>query len=77
MGITHGDLNGIGYEIIIKALHDQRMLDSITPVVYGVSKVASYHRKVLDMNDFNFNLVKNAEAANPKRPNIVNVMKKR
>lgn len=73
VGITHGDLNGIGYEIIIKTLHDQRMLDSITPVVYGVSKVASYHRKVLGLNDFNFNLVKNAGAANPKRPNIVNI----
>jgi 4-hydroxythreonine-4-phosphate dehydrogenase len=74
VGITHGDLNGIGYEIIIKALHDQRMLEMITPVVYGVSKVASYHRKVLGMNDFNFNLVKNAQAANPRRPNIVNVL---
>lgn len=73
IGITHGDLNGIGYEIIIKVLHDQRMLDMITPVVYGVSKVASYHRKVLDINDFNFNLIKNAGAANPKRPNIINV----
>ena len=72
VGITHGDLNGIGYEIIIKTFHDQRMLDSITPVIYGVSKVASYHRKVLNMNDFNFNLVKNAAAANPKRPNIIN-----
>jgi len=72
VGITQGDINGIGYEIIIKTFHDQRMLDSITPVVYGVSKVASYHRKVLDMNEFNFNLVKNAEAANPKRPNIIN-----
>lgn len=72
VGITHGDLNGIGYEIIIKSLQDQRMLDTITPVVYGASKVASYHRKVLDMNEFNFNLVKNAELANPKRPNIVN-----
>lgn len=72
VGITHGDLNGIGYEIIIKAFHDQRMLDMITPVVYGVSKVASYHRKVLEMNDFNFNLIKSAELANPKRPNIIN-----
>ena len=72
IGITHGDLNGIGYEIIIKSLHDQRMLDSVTPVVYGVSKVASYHRKVLGMDEFNFNLVKNAAAANPKRPNIIN-----
>ncbi len=73
VGITHGDLNGIGYEIIIKSLHDQRILDMITPVVYGVSKVASYHRKVLNMDDFNFNLVKNAGVANPKRPNILNV----
>lgn len=72
VGITHGDLNGIGYEIIIKAFHDQRMLETITPVVYGVSKVASYHRKVLEMNDFNFNLIKSAEAANPRRPNIIN-----
>lgn len=73
VGITHGDLNGIGYEIIIKSLNDQRILDMITPVVYGVSKVASYHRKVLSMDDFNFNLVKNADVANPKRPNILNV----
>ena len=72
VGITHGDLNGIGYEIIIKTLYDQRMLENITPIVYGTSKVASYHRKVLGFNDFNFNLVKNAEAANPKRPNIIN-----
>lgn len=73
LGITHGDLNGIGYEIIIKSLHDQRMLEGITPVIYGNSKIASYHRKVLDMNDFNFNLVKSADVANPKRPNIINV----
>lgn len=72
VAITHGDLNGIGYEIIIKTFQDQRMMDTITPLVYGVSKVASYHRKALHMNDFNFNLVKNAEAANPRRPNIVN-----
>lgn len=72
VGITHGDLNGIGYEIIIKTLHDQRILEMITPLVYGTSKVASYHRKVLGLNDFNFNLVKHADAANPKRPNIIN-----
>lgn len=73
VGITHGDLNGIGYETIIKIFNDQRMLEVVTPVVYGVSKVASYHRKVLEMNEFNFNLVKSADAANHKRPNIVNI----
>ena len=73
VGITHGDMNGIGYEIIMKTFHDQRMLESITPVVYGSSKVASYHRKSLNISEINFNLVKNADSAIAKRMNIVNV----
>ena len=71
--ISHGDTNGIGYEIIIKALADPRIFDFITPVVYGNSKLASYHRKTLALQNFNFNLVKNVESANPKRPNIINI----
>ncbi len=73
VGITHGDVNGIGYEIIIKTLQDQRLMELYTIVVYGSSKVASYHRKVLNIVDFNFNLVKKADQAHPRRPNIVNI----
>jgi len=73
LGITHGDVNGIGYEIIIKALADQRFLEFCTPVVYGSSKVASFYKKLLNYNDFNLNLVKTAEVAIQKRANIVNV----
>lgn len=73
VGITHGDMNGIGYEIIMKTFQDIRILESITPIVYGSSKVASYHRKTLNINEINFNLVKNADAAISKRVNIVNV----
>jgi len=73
VGITHGDVNGISYEIIIKTLQDQRLLENYTIVVYGSSKVASYHRKALNINDFNFNLVKKADQAHPRRPNIVNI----
>lgn len=73
VGITHGDMNGIGYEIIMKTFQDIRILESITPVVYGSSKVASYHRKSLNISEINFNLVKNADAAISKRVNIVNV----
>ncbi len=73
LGITHGDVNGIGYEIIIKALADQRLLELCTPVIYGSSKVASFYKKMLNYNDFNLNLVKNAEGAVHKRSNIVNV----
>ncbi|HNY02193.1 MAG TPA: 4-hydroxythreonine-4-phosphate dehydrogenase PdxA [Bacteroidales bacterium] len=73
IGITHGDVNGIGYEVIIKTLQDQRLMENYTLVVYGSSKVASYHRKVMNVNDFNFNLVKRADQAHPRRANIVNV----
>lgn len=76
VGITQGDINGIGYEIIIKTLANPRMLEICTPVVYGSSKVASYHKKTMDFPDFNFNLVKNADQAVAKRANIVNVIDK-
>ncbi len=73
IGITHGDVNGIGYEVIIKAFAQKEMLESFTPVVYGSSKVASYHRKTLGVSDVNFNLVRSADLANPNRLNIVNI----
>jgi 4-hydroxythreonine-4-phosphate dehydrogenase len=66
-------VNGIGYEIIIKTLQDQRLMELYTIMVYGSSKVASYHRKVLNINEFNFNLIKKADQAHPRRPNIVNI----
>lgn len=72
VGITHGDFNGISYEIIIKTLRDNRLLELFTPVIYGSSKIASYYRKTLNYQDVNFNLVKKAEYANPKRTNIIN-----
>ena len=49
VGITHGDINGIGYEIILKSLSDPRILEICTPVIYGSSKVAAYHRKALNL----------------------------
>lgn len=72
VGITHGDFNGISYEIIIKSFLDKRNLELFTPIVYGSSKVASYYRKAFDMLDVNFNLIKKADYANPKRANIIN-----
>lgn len=73
VGITHGDINSISYEIIIKTFVDNRIFELLTPVVYGSSKVASYHRKTLNVSDFTFNLIKRADTANPKRANIVNI----
>jgi len=72
VGITHGDFNGISYEIIIKTLLDNRLLELFTPIIYGSSKIASYYRKTMNFQDINFNLVKKAEYANAKRTNIIN-----
>ena len=47
VAITQGDINGIGYEVILKTFSDNRMLEHCTPVVYGSTKVASYHKKLL------------------------------
>lgn len=74
IGITHGDLNSISYEVIIKTFLDLRILELFTPIVYGSSKIASYHRKSLNITDFSFNLIKKPELANPKRPNIYNII---
>lgn len=73
VGITHGDFNGIGYEIILKAFSDSRMLESFTPVIYGVSKIASYHNKTIGGGTLSLNVVRNAGQAIPKKLNIVNI----
>jgi len=72
IGITHGDINGIGYEVILKTLADNRMLETFIPVIYGSPKVAAYHRKNLDIQGLNINLVNSIEEINLKRINLVN-----
>ncbi|MCK9219248.1 MAG: 4-hydroxythreonine-4-phosphate dehydrogenase PdxA [Bacteroidales bacterium] len=73
VGITQGDVNGIGYEVILKTLQDQRLMEIYTLVVYGSSKVASYYKKTLNLNEINLNLIKKADQAHPRRPNIINI----
>ncbi|MDR3367461.1 MAG: 4-hydroxythreonine-4-phosphate dehydrogenase PdxA [Prevotellaceae bacterium] len=75
VGITQGDINGIGYEVIIKTLIDPRVLEMCTPIVYGSPKVGAFHRKTISgVENFNFNIIRSADDANPKRANIINVM---
>jgi 4-hydroxythreonine-4-phosphate dehydrogenase len=49
VGISIGDLNGIGIEVILKTFQDKRMLDFCTPVLFGATKVISYHKKALEI----------------------------
>ena len=71
VGITHGDINGIGYEVILKAFSDPVMLELCTPVIYGSPKVAAYHRKAMDLST-NFSIVVSAANAQDGKVNIVN-----
>ena len=57
IGITQGDINGVGYEVILKAFADPVMLELCTPIIYGSPKVAAYHRKSLDLPT-NFSIVR-------------------
>lgn len=72
VGITHGDINGIGYEVILKTLSDSRIAELCTPVIYGSSKVAAYHRKALDLPPVNMSIISEAEEAGQNRVNIIN-----
>lgn len=73
VGITHGDINGIGYEIILKTFSDNRINDCCTPIIYGASRIASYYRKLLPaIENINMNNINSATEANPKRVNLIN-----
>ena len=72
IGISIGDINGIGLEVILKTLSNNSILDYCTPIVYGHTKVASYHRKALGLTDFAFNVINDPASANPKKANLIN-----
>jgi 4-hydroxythreonine-4-phosphate dehydrogenase len=75
VGITHGDVNGIGYEILLKTFADGKMLELLHPVVYGSSKSASYHRKALNSPSVNFHVISRVEESHEGKVNLVNCVK--
>lgn len=74
VGITHGDTNGIGYEVILKTLEDTRLSDLCTIVVYGSAKAASFYRKAMELPQVQFTRVDKASDARDGVFNIVNVV---
>jgi len=75
LGISVGDINGVGIEVIIKTFLDPQMMDLCTPIVYGSSKTVSAYRKKLDIHDFSFNKIEDVSNANPKKANIIDCWK--
>lgn len=72
VGIPHGDINGIGYEIILKTFSDNRIEEFCTPIIYGSSKIAAYYRKALELPSLNISNIGNAEDAGNNRINMIN-----
>ena len=70
VAITHGDTNGIGYEVILKTFEDPTMLEFCTPIIYGSPKVAAYHRKAMEV-ETQYSVINNAEEANPNKLNLL------
>ncbi len=74
VGITHGDMNGIGYEVILKALEDNRILELCTPVVYGSAKAGAFYRKQLGLQQMPFNQIQAASDVKNGAYNVVNAI---
>ncbi len=72
IGITIGDYNGIGPEVILKALSNNKILKMCTPVIYGSSKVLLKYRKLLGLEEWTLHPVKAIDGISPKRTNVVN-----
>jgi 4-hydroxythreonine-4-phosphate dehydrogenase len=73
VGISIGDINGIGPEVIMKSFLDTRMVIDCTPIIYGSEKVLSHYQALLEMDDFSIQICKNASQALENNVNVVNV----
>ena len=72
VGVSVGDLNGIGMEVIIKTFEDKRMMDFCTPIIFSSAKTSSYHRKILEIKNFSFNIINDFNKVNDKQANLIN-----
>jgi 4-hydroxythreonine-4-phosphate dehydrogenase len=71
IGISVGDINGIGMEVILKTFSDARMLEVCTPVIYGTLKLASFYKKALALNEVHFNKITAAKDAIDQKANLI------
>jgi 4-hydroxythreonine-4-phosphate dehydrogenase len=76
IGITHGDINGISYEVIIKALADNRIIDLCTPIIYGNSKIVQFYKRIVEIPEFSFQIINNVDTPSLKKVNLLNISEK-
>ena len=75
VGITIGDINGVGLEVIIKTLQDSEVYANSIPIIYGSSKSITFHKNHANVEEFNYLAVKDAGEAKPKKINVINCWK--
>lgn len=73
IGISQGDINGIGLEVIMKTFSEPAMLEICTPVLYSSTKTVAYHKKALQMEHFNFNAITSSDGITPRKLNLANI----
>lgn len=73
VGISIGDINGVGVEVTMKALQDSRVQKLLTPVIYGHGKALTYYKKALALDEFNFMQIRSIEEIHHKKVNVINV----
>ena len=71
IGISIGDLNGIGPELAIRAFNETKLKDLCTPIIYGSSRVLNVYRKQLKVDKFSYNVIQNPSQAHPKKVSVI------
>jgi 4-hydroxythreonine-4-phosphate dehydrogenase len=74
VALSHGDFNGIGYEVMLKTFADARMFEMLTPILYGQSKAFAYYKKNFGLDSPNYALTRDARQASPSKFNIINIV---
>ncbi len=72
LGISIGDINGIGLEVILKTLANKKILDYCLPIIYGSSKVVSYHKNIVGIEEFSFHGMRSGDSFKEEKINIMN-----
>jgi len=72
IGISIGDINGIGLEVILKTLSNRKITELCVPVIYGSSKIVSYHKNIVGIEEFKFQSLRTADKVHTDKINIVN-----
>jgi 4-hydroxythreonine-4-phosphate dehydrogenase len=72
IGMSSGDINGIGLELIIKTIADHRILELCTPIIFASNKAINFYRKTVPEANFSYQSIKDFTRVNPKQVNVFN-----